>query len=82
MVRISGLARDVFSLYRMCLREVSKKPADSQEAFLRHVQSEFRKYAHEVPKKDFATIELLLRRGQRRMEVYSDPGVKRFTGAG
>ena len=27
-------------------------------------------------KKDFAAIEFLLRKGQRQLDVYSDPGIK------
>ncbi|KAJ5085643.1 hypothetical protein N7532_010414 [Penicillium argentinense] len=40
MARLSGLQREVLSLYRKCLREVRNKPLDSQ--------SNFRNYARYV----------------------------------
>ena len=38
-------------------------------------RSEFDK-AIKLDKKDFAAIEYLLRKGQRQLESYSDPGIK------
>jgi succinate dehydrogenase assembly factor 1 len=37
--------------------------------------AEFRKQL-EVNKKDFATIEHLLRKGHRQLEMYSSPGIR------
>jgi hypothetical protein len=36
---------------------------------------EFRRNEH-VSRKDFATIEYLLRRGRKTLETYSQPGIK------
>ncbi|KAJ5678603.1 hypothetical protein N7462_006847 [Penicillium macrosclerotiorum] len=99
MARLSGLQRDVLSLYRQCLREVRKKPSvcatplrsspptnrlffclgqDSQPNFKRYARrlsAEFQKHLS-VNKKDFGTIEYLLRKGQRQLEMYASPGIR------
>lgn len=36
---------------------------------------QFRKNIY-LEKRDFAAIEYLLRKGQRQLEIYSDPGIK------
>ncbi|CAD0110362.1 unnamed protein product [Aureobasidium uvarum] len=62
MARLSGLQREVLSLYRKCLRETRKKPA-------------FREHK-DYDKKDFSAIEYMLRKGQRQLEIYSSPGIR------
>jgi succinate dehydrogenase assembly factor 1 len=42
---------------------------------LMHSRKEFRKNI-DVGKKDFGTIEYLLRRGRNQLETYSDPGIR------
>jgi hypothetical protein len=42
---------------------------------LMHTRKEFRKHI-DVGKKDFGTIEYLLRRGRNQLETYSDPGIR------
>ncbi|KAJ5638285.1 hypothetical protein N7490_008164 [Penicillium lividum] len=70
MARLSGLQRDVLSLYRQCLREIRKKP------IVRALHSaEFQKHLS-VSKKDFSTVEYLLRKGQRQLEMYASPGIR------
>ncbi|KAI5849962.1 complex 1 protein-domain-containing protein [Tricharina praecox] len=73
--RLSGIQRDVLSLYRSCLRMVRAKPLDSQANFRAYARAEFREHLG-VGKKDFATIEHLLRVGRRKLETYSQPGVR------
>ncbi|KAF8247431.1 hypothetical protein K440DRAFT_550860 [Wilcoxina mikolae CBS 423.85] len=75
MVRLTGIQRDVLSLYRSCLRMVREKPMESQANFREYVRDEFREHLS-VSKKDFATIEHLLRLGRRKLDTYSQPGVK------
>ncbi|KUL87135.1 hypothetical protein ZTR_05540 [Talaromyces verruculosus] len=75
MRRLSGLQREVLSLYRKCLREVRKKPEDARANFRAFAQSEFRKQL-DVNKKDFSTIEHLLRKGHKQLETYSSPGIR------
>ncbi|MCJ1441783.1 MAG: hypothetical protein MMC23_002275 [Stictis urceolatum] len=43
--------------------------------FRTFAQGEFRKNAT-VDRKDFSTVEYLVRRGQRQLELYSEPGIK------
>ncbi|KAF2645652.1 hypothetical protein P280DRAFT_442378 [Massarina eburnea CBS 473.64] len=75
MARLSGLQRDVLALYRQCLRAVRDKPAETRANFKELARSEFRQYIG-IDRKDFGTIEFLLRRGQRQLETYSDPGIR------
>ncbi|KAF1358078.1 hypothetical protein EJ07DRAFT_125452 [Lizonia empirigonia] len=75
MARLSGLQRDVLSLYRKCLRAVREKPSDTRSHFREFARAEFHKNQG-VGKKDFGTIEYLLRRGRRQLETYQDPGIR------
>ncbi|KZL71855.1 heat shock protein [Colletotrichum tofieldiae] len=59
---LSGLQREVLSLYRQCIREIRKKP-------------EFDRYIT-VDKRDFSVVEHLLRKGRRQLETYSSPSIK------
>ncbi|KAA8914479.1 complex 1 protein-domain-containing protein [Sphaerosporella brunnea] len=75
MPRLSGIQREVLSLYRSCLRMIKEKPAESQQNFREYARHEFRQNLG-LNKKDFATIEHLLRVGQKKLELYSQPGIK------
>ncbi|KAJ5894403.1 hypothetical protein N7495_006094 [Penicillium taxi] len=75
MARLSGLQRDVLSLYRQCLREIQKKPVESRDNFKSYARAEFEKYLS-VNKKDFNTVEYLLRKGNRQLEMYASPGIR------
>ncbi|KAJ4380126.1 hypothetical protein N0V86_004435 [Didymella sp. IMI 355093] len=75
MARLSGLQKDVLSLYRQCLRAVREKPANTRLHFREFARTEFHKNQG-VGKKDFGTIEYLLRKGRRQLETYQDPGIK------
>ncbi|KAF2832246.1 hypothetical protein CC86DRAFT_366102 [Ophiobolus disseminans] len=96
MARLSGLQKDVLSLYRQCLRALKEKPNDTRPHFRNFARSEqemeyarslhlilnrgeFRKYT-DVGKKDFGTIEYLLRRGRNQLETYRDPGIRDIHG--
>jgi hypothetical protein len=58
------------------LHKVSKTRLSSKESMsLMHNRKEFRKNI-DVGKKDFGTIEYLLRRGRNQLETYSDPGIR------
>ncbi|KIN03979.1 hypothetical protein OIDMADRAFT_18120, partial [Oidiodendron maius Zn] len=74
-MRYSGLQREVLSLYRKCLRESRKKPANARPHFESFARTEFRKNIT-VDRRDFAAVEYLLRKGQRQFEMYSSPGIK------
>ncbi|KAK7206715.1 hypothetical protein BZA70DRAFT_274926 [Myxozyma melibiosi] len=73
--RLTGLQRDVLSMYRSCLRAIRVKPAESRHNFLQFTRLQFRQHLT-VPKSDFTTIEYLLRRGRNQLETYSNPGVR------
>ncbi|KAF2743972.1 hypothetical protein M011DRAFT_409545 [Sporormia fimetaria CBS 119925] len=75
MARLSGLQRNVLSLYRQCLRAVKEKPRSSQDHFRDFAREQFRKHQH-INKKDFGTIEYLLRSGTRKLETWKDPEIK------
>ncbi|KAF5360503.1 hypothetical protein D9756_005023 [Leucocoprinus leucothites] len=72
----SGLQREVIALYRRALRMVKTKPEPVRHKFLLYVQFTFRQNASLVPPRDVSTIEHLLRKGRRQLEMYEDPGVK------
>ncbi|CCD45577.1 similar to complex 1 protein (LYR family) protein [Botrytis cinerea T4] len=77
MARLSGLQREVLALYRKCLRASRKKPAmkEARKHFEAYARLEFNK-SITLDKKDFNTIEYLLRKGQRQVDMYSSPGIK------
>lgn len=52
---------------------------NSDVVMLMPIRNEFRKHL-EVGKKDFGTIEYLLRRGRNQLETYSDPGIRDIHG--
>ncbi|KAK3335390.1 complex 1 protein-domain-containing protein [Cercophora scortea] len=74
-MRLSGLQREVLSLYRQCLRECRKKPQATQAHFRTFARREFEKNI-QLDKRDFSAIEFFLRKGRRQMEMYASPGVK------
>ncbi|KAI1408772.1 hypothetical protein F5Y13DRAFT_194024 [Hypoxylon sp. FL1857] len=74
-MRLSGLQKEVLSLYRSCLRESRKKPAATRPHFESFARSEFDKHIN-TDKRDFFAIEFLLRKGRRQLEMYSSPGIK------
>ncbi|RAH46443.1 succinate dehydrogenase assembly factor 1 [Aspergillus aculeatinus CBS 121060] len=75
MARLSGLQREVLSLYRKCLREIRKKPVETRQNFKIYARTEFQKHM-KISKKDFNAIEYLLRKGHRQVEMYSSPGIR------
>ncbi|GAW26297.1 putative found in mitochondrial proteome [Rosellinia necatrix] len=74
-MRLSGLQKEVISLYRGCLRESRKKPKATRHHFEAFARSEFDKNM-QIDRKDFAAIEFLVRKGRRQLDLYSAPGIK------
>ncbi|TLS24991.1 hypothetical protein PpBr36_07648 [Pyricularia pennisetigena] len=74
-MRLSGLQKEVLSLYRSTLREIRKKPETSQQHFRDFARAEFDRNLA-IDKRDFAAVEYLLRKGRRQLETYSAPGIK------
>ncbi|KXN81770.1 hypothetical protein AN958_03696 [Leucoagaricus sp. SymC.cos] len=75
-MRRSGLQRDVLALYRRALRMVKTKPESTQHKFSLYVRYTFHQNASSISPRDVSTIEHLLRKGRRQLEMYEDPGVK------
>jgi succinate dehydrogenase assembly factor 1 len=77
--RLSGLQRDVLSLYRRCLRAARLKPAANRPNFESFTRREFTRNIA-LDKKDFSAIEFLLRKGQKQLEVYEAPNIRNIAG--
>ncbi|KAK9450001.1 uncharacterized protein V1518DRAFT_415277 [Limtongia smithiae] len=73
--RLTGLQREVLSLYRSSIRAIRTKPPENRANFVAFVRSQFRPHLA-LSKSDFATIEYLLRKGSHQLETYSNPGVR------
>ena len=72
---LSGLQKEVVHLYRQFIRMTYKKPKDNQYRFISYIHNEFNKYK-DLPRKDFTTIEYLLRSGNKKLKMYSQDDVK------
>lgn len=73
--RLSGLQRDVLSLYRRCLRAARLKPIANRPNFEAFARREFARNVT-LDKKDFGTIEFLLRKGHKQLETYEAPNIR------
>ncbi|KAI8906126.1 hypothetical protein DFJ77DRAFT_435233 [Powellomyces hirtus] len=74
-IRRTGLQRDVSDLYRALLRAVRQKPDESRAHFYHHIKSQFRRDAAAVSPRDISTIEYMLRRGRRQLEMLQNEAV-------
>ncbi|AQZ11002.1 YDR379C-A [Zygosaccharomyces parabailii] len=73
--RLSGLQKEVLHLYRTSIRVAHTKPKENQPHFISYAREEFGKYKN-LSRKDFTTIEHLLRVGNKRISLYSAPELK------
>lgn len=89
---LSGLQKEVLSLYRTVLREACKKDqlaaaSDAQRIRLTSLwqdpqtsssfaREEFRKQSEQVKRNDFRTIEHKIRHGHKQVKLLKMPGVK------
>ena len=67
MQRLSGVQRQVLSLYRDALRRGAALPAPSRAAALDFIRAEFRA-GLAVDRLDFQRIEHLLRAGKKKLD--------------
>lgn len=67
--RLSGMQRQVLSLYRGFMRAARSKDLHERRRIEQIVSMEFRNNAKSVDKKDFTYIEYLLRRGNKQLEL-------------
>lgn len=79
MPRLSGLQKDVLSLYRRCLRATRQKPSASQPNFYRFARHEFERNLH-VDRKDFSAVEFMIRKGEKQLEMYKGRGITNVAG--
>jgi succinate dehydrogenase assembly factor 1 len=77
--RLSGLQRDVLSLYRRCLRAARLKPTANRPNFEAFTRREFARNIT-LDKKDFSAIEFQRRKGQKQLEVYEAPNIRNIAG--
>ncbi|TKA73216.1 hypothetical protein B0A55_07773 [Friedmanniomyces simplex] len=82
MPPLTGLQREVLSLYRRCLRACRLKPPTTRPNFESFTRREFARNLKAVDKKDFGTIEFMLRKGNRQLGVYEQRGVRDIAGGG
>jgi len=78
MARLSGMQKQVLSLYRSLLRAARSKPDESRRDIELFVGAEFRKHA-KIDRKEFQSVEFLLRRGHKQLEMLKSPGVSGFS---
>jgi Complex 1 protein (LYR family) len=91
--RISGLQKQVHSLYRRLLKEAVKKDQRANNADMRLVEllqipgttssyakAEFRQQAKSVKRSDFGKIEYMIRKGEKHLKLLQMPGVDLVSG--
>jgi len=92
--RLSGLQKEVLSLYRSILREAVKKDRqqlDNASSFCHllidknatshYARDEFKRQVQTVPRSDFKTIEYKIRKGKKYVKMLQMPGVRVVGGA-
>lgn len=75
MARLSGLQKKVLHLYKSCFRTIKTKPKETRIHWRNFIHEEFFKYKN-IPKKQFNTIEHLIRNGHRKLEMFQNPQIK------
>ena len=73
--KLSGLQKQVISLYRNCIRSSYNKPRENRQHFIDYSRAQFLKYQN-LPRKEFVTIEHLLRVGHKKLETLKSEKVK------
>jgi succinate dehydrogenase assembly factor 1 len=72
--RLSGIQKQVLSLYRGFLRVARSKSEEERRNIESVVKKEFRRNSIEVDRKNFQFIEYLLRRGNKQLDQLRNPG--------
>ncbi|KAF3445488.1 hypothetical protein FNV43_RR10664 [Rhamnella rubrinervis] len=73
--RLSGMQRQVLSLYRGFLRAAHSKSIEDRRKIESVVSAEFRHNAKHVDRKNFLYIEYLLRRGKKQLDQLKSPDI-------
>ncbi|KAG5227614.1 hypothetical protein OIU76_017168 [Salix suchowensis] len=71
--RLSGMQKQVLSLYRGFLRATRSKSPEDRREIESFVSAEFRRNSKQVDRKNFIYIEYLLRRGKKQLEQLNSP---------
>jgi len=72
--RLSGMQKQVLSLYRGFLRAARSKPEEERRNIESLVSRQFRRNSKQVDRKNFQYIEYLLRRGHKQLDQLNNPG--------
>lgn len=71
--KLSGMQKQVLSLYREFLRAARSKPPEDRLRIKSIVSAEFRSNSKVIDRKNFLYIEYLLRRGKKQLDQLKDP---------
>lgn len=71
--KLSGMQKQVLSLYREFLRAARLKSPEDRKRVESIVSSEFRLNSKSVERKNFLYIEYLLRRGKKQLQQLKSP---------
>ncbi|KAG2666495.1 hypothetical protein I3843_15G061700 [Carya illinoinensis] len=77
--RLSGMQKEVLSLYRGFLRVARSKSAEDRRKIESVVSAEFRQNSKKVDRKSFLYIEYLLRRGKKQLDQLKSPDTVRLS---
>ncbi|TXG53467.1 hypothetical protein EZV62_022636 [Acer yangbiense] len=73
--RLSGIQKQVLSLYREFLRVARSKSGEDHRQIESIVSAEFHRNSNEIDRKNFIYIEYLLRRGKKQLEQLKSPDI-------
>ncbi|EFJ21804.1 hypothetical protein SELMODRAFT_9260, partial [Selaginella moellendorffii] len=73
--KLSGLQRQVLSLYRSFLRVARSKAPEARREMEAIVSAEFRRNAVGIERKNFTQIEYLLNKGCKQLEMLKSSSV-------
>ncbi|XVE60732.1 hypothetical protein DITRI_Ditri05aG0151300 [Diplodiscus trichospermus] len=71
--KLSGMQKQVLSLYRGFMRAARSKPTEDRRQIESIVSAEFRCNSKQVDRKNFLYIEYLLRRGKKQLGQLKSP---------
>ncbi|KAB1210960.1 hypothetical protein CJ030_MR6G019649 [Morella rubra] len=71
--RLSGMQKQVLSLYRGFLRAARSKSAEDRLKIESIVSAEFRRNSKQVDRKNFLYVEYLLRLGKKQLNQLKSP---------
>ncbi|XP_050238687.1 uncharacterized protein LOC126688134 [Mercurialis annua] len=73
VAKLSGMQKQVLSLYRSFLRAARSKSPEGRREIESVVSTEFRRHSKEVDRKNFLQIEYLIRRGRKQLDQLKTP---------